>query len=383
MFIKLNELLFGLRTHKGLQIDALDGVRGLAVLFVLFSHAANRNLVFNPDFKFAGTGSGQMGVYLFFGLSAFLLTRNLISRENSTLRTYRLWVDYIVRRVLRIFPLFTAVLLTIWAASGAYGRYFLGKFDLPNVWQHIILREGKAHLWTIGAEVRFYFVLPFLVLFFVFIAKRSIKITTLVTIGTLAFTSYYFSSPNPKFAEYRFIALFLTGSCFATINEWYHSREKKLSSKIMTVIGVLCLLAMLFYMPNTYALLFGKDHHFFNARLFPLWGSLFCLFIFVVINDSGWLNRFFSHKLMRWIGIISFSVYLWHLFILKWAVTLDLHIMLKLLIFYGGTLIFGTVSFLIFERPLSKVRVYRVESKTSTAQPKKLSEDKLQIGVEN
>ena len=116
LLTQLQKRLFGARTHKHLQINALDGVRGLAVLFVLFSHAANINLVIWPNLRISGNGSGQFGVYLFFSLSAFLITRGLIRKDNEALKHPALWVDYFVRRIFRVFPLFTFVLVLIWIA---------------------------------------------------------------------------------------------------------------------------------------------------------------------------------------------------------------------------------------------------------------------------
>lgn len=61
---------------------SLNGLRGVAVLFVLFSHAANKGLIFFEGFSIAGSGSGKVGVYLFFVLSAFLLTDQILKRQD-------------------------------------------------------------------------------------------------------------------------------------------------------------------------------------------------------------------------------------------------------------------------------------------------------------
>lgn len=77
---------------------ALDGLRGLAVGIVLLSHAANVGLPVLPGFTLSGIG--KSGVYLFFVLSAFLLTRLLLLRPWSDWRRIDTWADYALRRVL-------------------------------------------------------------------------------------------------------------------------------------------------------------------------------------------------------------------------------------------------------------------------------------------
>lgn len=89
-------------------LPALDGLRGLAVLIVLASHLANAGLPVFPGLSLSGTG--KSGVYLFFVLSAYLLTRLLLARPVREWRSLHPWIDYGLRRVLRIWPLYLVVL---------------------------------------------------------------------------------------------------------------------------------------------------------------------------------------------------------------------------------------------------------------------------------
>ncbi|MEE8508864.1 MAG: acyltransferase family protein, partial [Myxococcota bacterium] len=77
----------------GPNLDALDGIRGLAVLLVLASHTG----------AFQLQGHGGVGVWLFFGLSAFLLTMPFAARPERAAS----WPDlrhYFARRLRRILP---------------------------------------------------------------------------------------------------------------------------------------------------------------------------------------------------------------------------------------------------------------------------------------
>src|SRR5690606_21941755 len=102
------------------HLDALDGLRGLAVLIVIASHLSNARLLPWPGV--AGWGKG--GVYLFFVLSAFLLTRALLRRPLAGFASGRLWADYALRRVLRIWPLYLVVLLASWGLTRAGVEWF-------------------------------------------------------------------------------------------------------------------------------------------------------------------------------------------------------------------------------------------------------------------
>ncbi len=95
----------------------LDGLRGLAVLMVVFGHGANQDLgPFGPDSMMI---RGKLGVYLFFVLSAYLLDRQIIKMFQQGRAQWDYWLYYISRRVLRI----TASLCCTWQmqphASGA------------------------------------------------------------------------------------------------------------------------------------------------------------------------------------------------------------------------------------------------------------------------
>lgn len=145
------------------HIPSLDGLRGIAVLWVVFHHAAVG----------AGTGwversaqslfdVGWVGVDLFFALSGFLITRILLqTREDPDYFRRFYW-----RRTKRIFPLYFAVIGLVFACSpgwwvvrfGSYfanivsGKWYVGEFSL-------------GHFWSLCVEEHFYLVWPAVVWF--------------------------------------------------------------------------------------------------------------------------------------------------------------------------------------------------------------------------
>jgi len=147
--------------QKSYQIYALDGLRGLAVLIVVVSHISGLGVFLFPSFDIEGTG--KSGVFLFFILSAYLLTRPLIDVFQQQM-TVQYMLNYGLRRILRIFPLYIlylllAVITTLYVDVYIQGEIQAYPFDLDwaGFWQHLFLQDGKFVTWSIPAEFKFYF----------------------------------------------------------------------------------------------------------------------------------------------------------------------------------------------------------------------------------
>ncbi|MFM7203520.1 MAG: acyltransferase family protein [Myxococcota bacterium] len=157
-------------------IPALDGLRGLAILLVLWHHVPylfDRTLHAHPFWRWSN--GGGVGVDLFFVVSGFLITSLLwkVREEPGGLR--RFWV----RRALRIFPLYYVVLMVtcgvLWSGwvvptDGGYPA------DVWALWPYLVYLgnlqiglEGYPTgafniLWSLCIEEQFYLLWPFLVL---------------------------------------------------------------------------------------------------------------------------------------------------------------------------------------------------------------------------
>ncbi|MEX0687039.1 MAG: acyltransferase [Pirellulales bacterium] len=145
-------------TRAPSRLAALDGLRGLAVLFVLLSHASKHFPVLHPMFNFRG--AGKFGVYLFFLLSAYLLDRQIALAMRHGEQDY--WGNYFLRRVLRVYPLFTVALVLHLLLTR------LGITTVIETWQdvaaHLTLREGKGVFWSIPVEMTYDLVSPVILL---------------------------------------------------------------------------------------------------------------------------------------------------------------------------------------------------------------------------
>jgi peptidoglycan/LPS O-acetylase OafA/YrhL len=166
-----------LRAPEWRHVAALDGLRGIAVIMVLFYHSA--------FISFEGKGifislighacrAGWVGVDLFFALSGFLITGILI----NTIDDPAYFRKFYLRRSLRIFPLYyglfflllllTPVLAIRWNGSLPYFLLYVQNYA-TYARLEISTRFGMIHLehlWSLAIEEQFYLVWPFMVWLF-------------------------------------------------------------------------------------------------------------------------------------------------------------------------------------------------------------------------
>lgn len=164
------------------HFSSLDGLRCLSILPVVWHHSTPRQLE-------GVLGKGPLGVHLFFAISGFLIT-TLLLRERKTKGSVSLGGFYL-RRALRIFPLYYAVLLAFALRTwffvadspqrehffeslpyyASYTTNWFVNFDVPHP-----VTFGFS--WSLATEEQFYLTFPFVVAF-----ARSWRLPVLVALG--------------------------------------------------------------------------------------------------------------------------------------------------------------------------------------------------------
>jgi peptidoglycan/LPS O-acetylase OafA/YrhL len=166
----------------GRQIASLDGVRGIAILLVLCIHIQQTGVI-PARFHLINTllHAGWCGVDLFFVLSGFLITLGLLASKGAV----NYFSAFYMRRVLRIFPLYYAVVVAAMICSAFVGAYspnmtlvgdstqgsifptqwgwishllYLQNWWMP--WQEPESRSILGHFWSLAIEEQFYLVWP-------------------------------------------------------------------------------------------------------------------------------------------------------------------------------------------------------------------------------
>jgi peptidoglycan/LPS O-acetylase OafA/YrhL len=327
------------------HITALDGLRGIAALIVVISHYSNETGLFGGVL---GSGGGQTGVMLFFVLAGFLMTHLHIG-EQFTARNVG---SYAIKRIARVYPFF--VLVAALPALLIYlkfpGVVAMGDINTIPIYlrQIFLLERGSGVFWTIQIEVLFYACFLGIWALHRGIARPAVTLVMILScLVGLAFHGFRFSVPFFGYLHY-----FLVGVASSLIVQI--SGASAYRSQILSCMGVVLLLSLPFTFPKTFLLLTGKEIDSWTSLVVLAQISL--LFNFV-IRDRRFLQAALSTRPLVWVGRISYSIYLLHLFILEalvsWTVPRDHHV-LSFLVFFASVLGVSALSHKYLERPIQK-----------------------------
>jgi len=295
----------------------IDGLRAIAVGAVILYHAQITIFGYQP---FRG---GFIGVDIFFVISGYLIT-SIILKELVTTGTFS-FKHFYERRVRRILPALLFVMLVslpfAWmyllpssfvdfSKSILYSLGFSSNFYFHYSGQQYgaesQLLKPFLHTWSLSVEEQYYILFP-IVLLITFKYFRNHLLTILV-IGLIIslqiadFASRNYSSANFYFLHTRMWEL-LAGSILAyfEITLGHRSKNKTLNL-ILPSIGVFLI---------GHSILFFNDKMFYPSfyTLSPIIGV--CLIIWFS-NKDELITKILSTKLFVGIGLISYSLYLWH-----------------------------------------------------------------------
>lgn|GEM_PF-6043055 len=279
--------------------DKLYGLRGWAVLFVIFSHASNKGIHF---LSLDLSGSGRYGVFLFFVLSAFLLSLKFLYEGDVTAEKVK---KYLKRRFFRIYPLFIIAML-VFVCLYLAGIKII-KIDIEDFLKLLFLLDDRPLFWTIVVEFQFYLVLPMLVFYLLLLKKKAQR----VMLATLLFIiSVIKIEPKYSGVVIEFLPVFLAGVLAATIS---HGRDA--AKKYFWVGNILIVISFSVFfitIPAVYETITGVDikNNFFHNQF-----GLYALASAVLVLSVLQVNRhvLFDNKVIVFLGKLSFSAYLFHL----------------------------------------------------------------------
>lgn len=330
----------------------IDGLRAVAVLGVVLFHIG------------LGFPGGYVGVDVFFVISGFLIT-GIIMKDLK--RGSFSMLDFWVRRIRRIMPAVTAMVIVsllagYWLLSP---RDFtiLGKSSIAqsvmaaNIYffRHTDYFAGSGdfkpllHTWSLAVEEQFYVVFPILLfVLWKWGKKHLFSGVVALTTFSLALSCYGVS----RFPDATFYLLparaweMLVGGILAI---WIGRNEKVLSSvtnEFLSWCGILMIIgSMIFYTPET---------------IFPGWAAILpvvgaALFILADKNQLTTAGKILSVKPMVFIGLISYSLYLWHWPVIVFArnAVIDIHLYWQLA-FLVLSFVLAVLSWRFVETPFRK-----------------------------
>lgn len=351
------------------QKDALDGLRGLAVLMVFVSHASKNGMNLLPGLDLSGIG--KSGVYLFFLLSSFLLSLPFLEKRQFAFAP-RALANYFTRRFFRIYPLFFFYLLTCllgtWLVTYFHVATPLGGIPFALTWaelvDHLLLQKGYSVTWSIPVEFRYYFLLPFVAALYVFILKHHIWLSLTVSVVLIVSTQLLWPQTSvPLNSPYLgpYLCIFLIGAALAAIyHHWKHSvwLHSQRTRQYIEWGGWAALLMIALMTPSLAELWLQQSIPItYFHRQFLLYGVLWAMVLLACVSGAGVMARVFSLSIMRYFGFISFSLYLFHITAIKTLTTFWPEL-------FGGAWIalmmavaVSHICWLLIEKPSAKIRI--------------------------
>jgi len=299
---------------KPRNIPSLDGLRAVSVGMVIAAHLSEvvaQKIPFIPLWLYAAWGS--LGVQTFFVISGFLITLILLKELNAT-GTISLGRFYF-RRALRIFPAFYVYLaagfaLTLAGVFAGELRAFLiaGTYTTNYLGLNSPLLE---HTWSLSLEEQFYLLWPAALLLLG--TRKGIKLATwLILLSPLSRLATYYLAPHHRALVGAMLHSGLDSIMFGCLLAllWHNPRFNEFVQPLIR--GRVAALSGLFVFvlsPILQAHFRGSYTLVVGLTLNAICMSQILLYV-VRVPDStlGWV---LNTRVLRHLGVISYSLYLW------------------------------------------------------------------------
>lgn len=334
------------------QIKALDSIRGIAILLVLWDHSRGVSHLNDQLIRFFLPG--HFGVDIFFVLSGFLITRILLSgKANGDSISL-----FLARRFLRIFPIYYLLLALLavlrpdrelmWCATYLSNFYFC-------------FHDGNSplrHTWSLCIEEHFYLIWPFIIFFLprgrgFFIAGALVAVSILSAFVLVFAPTDELRSLVSYGSMCRFSSLAI-GGLLAFVEQMLRSNPRKVV--VLSVLGVFLTLGI-----GMASMHFRPKH--FGAFLILVGGipaSTSIVLLGIVLDQStSWLGWIVKGQLLRSIGRISYGLYLYHYPILHSLGLMDKEAgpqPVKLLLGLFLSFACAILSFILLEQPILRLK---------------------------
>jgi len=299
----------------------IDGLRAFAVITVIINH-------FNKEIL----PGGYLGVDIFFVISGFVITSSLYQRRSKNFKDFI--SGFYERRIKRLVPLLSVFVLIMSIAICLFDpnpRLSLrtgltSLFGLSNLY---LLRQSTdyfsqstefnvfTHTWSLGVEEQFYILFPFLIWFSGFGRQtKNGNRNLLLIIGALAIISligfFYLYPLNQSAAYFLMPTRFweMASGCLLFIGLQKIKSIKQLFEKVSPIV-VLVIIVGIMYLPMSMAIISTASVVTLSAVLIAS------------LRKQTFAFKIFTHPKVIYIGLISYSLYLWHwgiLSISRWTV---------------------------------------------------------------
>lgn len=350
--------------RKSRYMPGLDGLRAISVLAVIAYHL---NLSWAPG--------GFLGVGVFFVLSGYLITDQLVARwqRDRSLDLRSFWLRR-ARRLLPAMLLMTAVVcaylaLTDRSRLSSLGGDVLSAVTYVNNWWLIFHKVSYfdsfgppspfGHYWSLAVEEQFYLLWPLLLAVGLRFVPMRGKLAAFILAGAaasaLAMALLYTPGSDPSRVYYgsdtRVFGL-LIGAALAVV--WPSGRlsenVRRSSRFVLDSLGLVSLAALL-YMIGTMQ---EYDSFVYRGGLVLL-SVVSAVLVAALAHPASGIARFLSVKPLRWLGVRSYGIYLWHYPVIALttpAVDTDGPNVMRMTLQFAASLALAALSWKFVEEPI-------------------------------
>lgn len=360
-------------------VKGIDGVRALAMMSVVLFHYTSyflNGMEANSGWSFFVSLSsvGWTGVDFFLVISGYLISEILNKKNDFSKEDF---IEFMKRRLIRLLPAYYFVLVFALVAAvviSYQGNVIANSSSLwliySNIYASFISRGGLGddvfalyHLWSISIEIHFYLIFS---LAFVFCKSRSFIAISMILIAILS-RAVLSLSPAMDNAIYSFtfcrMDAFGVGILvsYASSCNWLRLHRVKIGS-LGVLIGI-----------GLYAVLMQYGYKFKPQILVQIPGytlldiSIGMMIFFITTDNPGNSKAvlLLESKPLKWFGVRSYSLYLWHLpiypliinFVNGFELNLGYTVLLTISISLMVTVFFGCFSYDFLEKKFTRRRV--------------------------
>jgi peptidoglycan/LPS O-acetylase OafA/YrhL len=291
------------------RLPSLDGLRAFSIIAVIAGHlSGTRGWLVHTETTFT-TSLGRLGVTVFFVISGFLITSLLLS-ERKRYGTISLKLFY-ARRALRIVPAFGAFVLAM-ALLSHLGWVELRRLDVITAltWTmnfNLSRSWVVGHIWSLSVEEQFYLLWPFVIYMLSVGSARAVAIGVfcLAPIATIAMRVLAPHSPIRDLPVFMAVYDAIAVGCFVAMTRdkllqthWWRFMTLPPLAPFLTALVV----AISFYSGYTLIYVFATPVALVGVAM-------------IVEGSTRWQKgigfRILNSRMIVWIGLLSYSLYLW------------------------------------------------------------------------
>jgi len=284
----------------------IDVLRALAIISVILYHAG-----------FAIFNGGFVGVDVFFVISGYLITTILIQEFKE--KQFSI-VSFYERRARRILPALLIVLLINYLVAcflflpgnlKIVGQYSVSAIlSATNILLYLKgndyfgLESGSNplfHTWSLGVEEQYYLIIPILMTIF-WSSKKYLQFTLFNCAAFISFAFIVYNSDDESFNFYMIVSRaweLAAGSIVAVVMVY---KTLLTGNAFYASLGVFLIITSILFLKNTSDALHLQ-------LIAPVIGSSL---VIIFANKNNFIGRVLRIRLIVFIGLISYSLYLWH-----------------------------------------------------------------------